>query len=238
MKLVFIDETSDAKFKDYFGICCAVIDHTKYRTIKSEFQRILVDGGWDPDIEFKGSYLFSASKGCPDVTVQERVDLAEEILKLNASDKYGRMKFAYLRMSTDDVKQEYLATLPALIDKVLSKPTSGQGKSLLSVYCDFRNDISCHEICSAIKPAVEKNGYTLVENVVSAESCFETVGVLYADLVAYLVARVDVITSDHELFDDLTPEMSEHSGKIKKLRSSSRLIEHIRNLNLYEVVDS
>ena len=233
MKLVFVDETSDAKYKDYFGICCAVVDHTKYRLIKSAFQKILLDGGWDPEIEFKGSYLFSASKGCTSVSVEERVGLAEEILKLNQSGKNARFKFAYLKLSSHDPKAEYLKFLPLLLRRVLPKATSGLGKDILSVNCDYRTDVSPSEICESLLPVVKDKGYTLFEDVVMANSNFETVGILYADLVAYLTARVDLISSDIDLFEDIPKEVIRKSGKIKKLKSSVRLIRLIKELGIY-----
>ena len=41
MLLVFVDETSDSKFKDYFGLSVATINYTKYSKVKTEFQKIL-----------------------------------------------------------------------------------------------------------------------------------------------------------------------------------------------------
>jgi len=235
MEFAFIDETSDVKFKDYFGICCATVNHTKYRTIKAGFQKILRDGGWDPEVEFKGSYLFSASKGCPEVTVEERIALAEKILRLNESDKNSRLKFAYLKLRTDDVKTEYLRYLPGLLGKVLPKATKKPGKDLISIQCDYRNDMSSDEVCVSVKPVLDAKGYTLFEDVVLVDSDFETVGILYADIVAYLVARADVISSDYELFEGITTEMANASGKIKKLRSSVRLINLIKKLDIYSI---
>ena len=159
--------------------------------------------------------------------------MAEEIIKLNASDKNARFKFAYLKLSTNDVKSEYLNYLPALLRKVLPKATSGPGKDIISINCDYRTDINASDICNALMPAIKEKGYTLFEDVVMANSNFETVGMLFADLVAYLVARVDVISSDIELFEDIPEEVIEKSGKIKKLRSSVRLINHIKDLDIY-----
>ena len=235
MEFAFIDETSDIKFKNYFGICCATVNHTKYRTIKAGFQKILRDGGWDPEVEFKGSYLFSASKGCPEVSVEERIALAEKILRQNESDKNARLKFAYLRLSTEDVKTEYLRYLPGLLGKVLPRATKKPGKDLVSIQCDYRNDITSDEVCNSVKPLLDSKGYTLFEDVELVKSNFETVGVLYADIVAYLVARVDVISSDYELFDGITAQMAGASGKIRKLRSSVRLINFIKKLDIYSI---
>lgn len=235
---VFIDETSDAKFKDYFGLCCAIVKHSFYRQIKTGFQRILIDGGWDPTVEFKGSYIFSASKGCPEVPVDRRVDLAEAIIDLNIAHKNARMKFAYLKTTTRDPKSTYLSYLPILLDRVLPRVRKGerkQGKDLVTVQCDYRNDITPREVREAVLSVLYDKGYTLFEDVSIVASNFETVGLAYADIVGYLVARIDTIVNDSELFENIPPELFETNGKIKKLRSSVRLITKIKRLSLYAV---
>ena len=68
---IFVDETSDVKHKDYFGLFCTAINHNFYPQIKRETQQILRDGGWDLNVEFKGSYLFSANKGCIEVDIDK-----------------------------------------------------------------------------------------------------------------------------------------------------------------------
>lgn len=87
MKLIFIDETSDSKFKQYFGLCCAVIDSFYYSQLKNQFHKILLDGGWNQKVEFKGSCLFSASTGDTSITIDKRIDIANELLDLNSAKK-------------------------------------------------------------------------------------------------------------------------------------------------------
>ena len=238
MILVFVDETSDTKFKDYFGLSCAVVKHNFYRQIKEGFQTILLEGGWDPSIEFKGSYLFSASKGCVDIDVSTRVEMAEAIIDLNIAKKNARMNFSYFKTRTQDEKADYLRYLPALLYRVLpnvTKGQKGQGKDLVSIQCDIRSDISGEEIREAIMPALNSRGYQLFEDVNQVASNFYTVGIAYADIVGYLMARIDTIVNDSELFDNIPPEMFETNGKIRKLRSSMHLAEKIKNLSVYEV---
>ncbi len=68
-----------------------------------------------------------------------------------------------------------------------------------------------------------------------ASSNFNTVGLLYADIIGYLAARIDTISTDSELFEGITPEQYETNGKIKKLRSSVSLILKIKNIDKYEI---
>lgn len=236
MICLFVDETGDSKFKDYFGLSCTAVKHNFYENIKRDFQKILLKYGWDPSVEFKGSCLFSASKGCENVTIEQRVKIAEEIIDLNIANKNARMKFAYFsKKDSTDQKADYLTFLPKVIERVLKtySKTTGQGKSLVNIYCDRRTDISINEIRLLTKTIIEKSGYFLFEDVSMVDSNFETVGILYADIVGYLMARIDTISNDSELFENLSPEMLQNNGKIKKLISSQKLIDMIKNLTVY-----
>ncbi len=57
MLSVFVDETSDSKFKDYFGLCVATINTAFYPRVKAEFQQILLRHGWDPTVEFRTGFV-------------------------------------------------------------------------------------------------------------------------------------------------------------------------------------
>lgn len=235
MQLVFIDETSDTKFKDYFGISCCIINSHFYKTVKSDFQSILLKEKWDPNIEFKGSYLFSASKGDRSISIEKRVLIAKKILRLNVSVKHSRMKFYYLAQKSKDQRIDYLAYLPLFLDKILPKPKHTGSKDVICIQCDNRNDISNDEIRNSLLPVINKNGYTLLENVIQANSNFETVGLLYADIVGYLTSRIETISNDVELFDNIPEDQLMNNGKIKKLTSSIELIRMIKSLNRFQV---
>jgi hypothetical protein len=233
MKLVFIDETGDRKFKDYLGICVATMDSRSYPLLKRQSLEILQNASWDPTKEFKGSFLFSASKGATDVEVEARVE-ASELLDLNASDKKSRLRFAYTGMTSTDKATDYLAVVPRLLsnNKVIAKAPKGAGKNLVGVTCDDRDDVNPSDLHEAVRPVLEEKGYVLLERVMQAVSAPESVGLMYADLVAYLLGRIATISNDAELFEGLDQEQLESSGKIRKLRSSNSLIEKIKKLEI------
>lgn len=234
VKLVFVDETSDAKFRDYLGLCVATIDSYSYAGLKTEARRILTRVDWDSGVEFKGSYLFSASKGCTDVQVEQRIKAAGDLLDLNVASKNTRMRFAYCRSRSASHAADYLGILPELMGRALkSAPKGGGGKNLMLVQCDEREDVDPDELHDAIAPAVEEKGYVVVERVAQVRSGFDTVGLMFADLVGYLAGRVDTISNDSGLFEGLTPEQLKTNGKIRKLRSSSSLIRKLKALDLY-----
>lgn len=232
MKLLFIDETSDTKYTEYLGFCIASMDSKSYSLVKSKAQKILKDIEWDDHIEFKGSYLFSASKGCSDVEIEKRIEAAEKLLDLNAG-KNSRIRFDFGKIESKNHGKDYLDALPTLIEKTLQKPSKGAGKNLVMVICDERSDVPLEELNSCISDSVKAKGYTIIEQVVQARSSFDTVGLMYADLVGYLAGRVDNISKDVELFDGLTKDQLSKNGKFKKLKSSSRLIQKIKRINLY-----
>ncbi|GAB6283495.1 MAG: hypothetical protein STSR0008_22680 [Ignavibacterium sp.] len=237
MQLIFVDETGDQKNKKYFGLSIAVINSSFYSQIKNNFQKIIKNSTWDVNVEFKGSFLFSASKGDSSITIDQRIDICSDLMKLNKSKINARMKFYYVvKKDCDDQKEAYLKYLPKLLDKALSKAKKGNGKELVSIHCDQRDDISPDEIRSAIQPILNNKKYVLYENVIQSNSGFDTVGVLYADIFGYLFARFDTISNDSDLFDNLTDEQKKSNGKFLKLQSSTKLLELIKEFKAFEVV--
>ncbi len=68
-----------------------------------------------------------------------------------------------------------------------------------------------------------------------ASSNFNTVGILYADMIGYLVARIDTISNDLELFENIPRDQLANNGKVKKLKTSMQLINKIKQLDKYEI---
>lgn len=236
MELIFIDETSDSKFKSYVGLCVAVMNSTHYKKVKTGFQNILRDSQWDESIEFKGAYLFSAKNGDTEVEVSDRVDICEKVIDLNISNKNARFRFYYGSVdNAQDQKQAYLDLLPKLLSKALPKAKKGGGKDVVAINCDYRSDITPSEIFEVAKPVTDAKGYVLYEDIVMPNSNFETVGVLYADIVGFLAARIETISNDSQLFDNIPPEMLEHNGKIKKLKSSTRIIDKVKRIEWHKI---
>lgn len=235
MILAFVDETGDSKFKDYFGLSCAVINSSFYSQIKKNFQDILTAAGWNPSIEFKGSCLFSATSGDTSIPIEKRIEITSKILSQNTSAQNARMKFIYMKKSSENHKKDYLTYLPKILEKALPKAKKGGGKDVFSLHCDFRKDVTAKEILEAVHPVVAKRGYTLLENVITSVSSFHTVGILYADLVGYLYARIDTISNDSQLFDNIPQEQWENNGKIQKWKSSTTLLNQIKKFDKYAV---
>lgn len=236
MQLVFVDETSDSKFTEYFGLCCAIINSFYYSQLKRQFHEILIQSGWDPRIEFKGSYLFSAKRGDPNISIEKRIDIANALLDLNTAKKNARMHFHYFKKKkSKNHKKDYLTYLPKILKKALAKPQKGYGKDVVAIQCDKRSDVEIQEIRDVVISVIQKRKYVLYEDVIISSSRFETVGILYADLIGYLVSRIENISSDIELFENIPKEELKNNGKVKKLISSYKLLNQIKDLKAYRV---
>jgi len=238
MKLAFVDESGDEKFKDYLGVCVAVIDSTHYRTVRDGLHSVLREKGWDESIEFKGAYLFSANKGDSRVSVEDRIDIVSSILDLCSAKHNARVTFTYVHGDAEKAKatEAYLSALAQGLEKALTKP-SGKvrgDKPLLYLSCDQRSDVSPSKIEAAIRPSIQKRGFSLLEAPVVAVSEFRTAGILLADIVAYLAARIATISNDSELFEDLTEEQLETNGKVRKLRASTELLEKVKRIDWHD----
>jgi len=235
MKLLFVDETGDDKFKDYLGICVAIVDASHYGGLKDGFQKVLRRSLWNESIEFKGQHIFSASKGDTSVDINQRVAITKNILRQNIAKKNARMTFHFgSQTGVSNIGQAYLESLPQFLEKVLPKPVKGgKAKNLIALTCDFRNDVAQEALQHVLLPVIEKKRWQLYEQVTTVHSNFHTVGILYADIVGYLAARIETISNDAELFENIPPQDLESNGKYKKLRSSSALLNEIKNMNLY-----
>lgn len=236
MKLLFIDETSDSKFKDYFGLCMTLIDHTHYAILKEEFQKILNNSKWNIDIEFKGQYLFSEKTGDISIPINERIEICKKIIDLTAAKKNSRVKFYYTsKRNVTNQKDAYLKAIPLLLSKALSKAPKGLGKNIIAMNFDSRKDVNHKEIRNVVYPIIKEKGYVLFEDIVLRDSCYETIGILYTDIIAYLISRVETIGNDSELFASIPPDEFENNGKIKKLRSSTELIERVKSFEIKKI---
>jgi hypothetical protein len=235
MQLVFVDETGDEKFKDYLGVSMVVVDSAFYGAIKQRAQELLRDGGWDEAVEFKGSYLFSGASGCKNVLVEKRIELASGLIDLHVSARNRRMKFFYVHTKTTAPRDAYLESASGLLRRALPKKSRKTGKNLLMLTCDERSDISPAAVHEAVAPVLAEKGYVLHETVSMPRSNFHTVGLLYADIVGYLAARIHNISADIELFESIPPELLKTNGKVRKLVSSQELMAKVKKLKWYEM---
>jgi len=233
MKLLFIDETQDNNNKEYLGICCSLTDLTFYGKLKTEFNDILEKFNWDKGNELKGNAIFSIKNGDKNVNIGDRINLVKDLLEENISKKNSRIKFAFVKCKTTKFKVEYLNVLPKLLDKFLVKaPKNGAGKNIISIHCDHHSAIKPLEIENSIKSVLNKKNYILLEGVHCVQSNNESIGVIYTDIVGYLIGRIDNIKNDIDLFNNL--DDSKKKTSFRKLETSTELIKVIKHIEFFK----
>ena len=231
MELIFFDESGDSKFKNYFGLCMAVVNSSHYSSVKRGFHSVLEKYGWPKNQEFKGSHIFSSNRGPQGVSTDQRVDMAGEILDLTSSRKNSKFRFFYYRnMESSDHKVTYLHGLQKALNKGIKRKKGSGHKEIVFLSYDSRSDVSVSDVRDIAIPVISKKRLVLCEELVMADSNYHTVGILLADIVAYLASRIDTISNDEGLFEQIPEEEREKNGKLRKLRASTKLIEKVKKI--------
>jgi hypothetical protein len=217
-------------------VCVAAINASKYAALKSDCHRILREYGWDMQYEFKGAHLFSLKNGDSTVEPETRIAIANELLANSTGPKNARMRFRYAvtKVEPSDSGAALCKIVPRLVKKVLKPAQKSGGKNLVAVSLDYRNDVHTADVREPLRRALDEAGYVLFEDVLLVHSGVETVGILYADLVAYLAARIDIYGSDPKLARE-QPELFPLNHKHRKLLAAQRLLEQVKAMKQEEI---
>lgn len=187
MKLVFIDETENSTHvPGFYAVCAVSIDSTKYKLVREAIDTALDHCGWCRDHEFKGAIVFSAKKGDPNVSTEQRVDAASSIVAATVSKANARVKCAIAWTDTGGTVDKHVALVEEAVARCLSPAGKAAGKDVVVVFADKKDGIKSSVLTAAVKKAVASRGYTLVEDVVVVTSSCDVPGILLADVLAYL----------------------------------------------------
>jgi hypothetical protein len=212
MKLLFFDETSNNRDKQFFAICGVCIDSANYKRVAEVFREAFKNSGWQEECEFKGRFLFSESKGDPSVPVIKRIDLARSLIEANVAQRNARLKAVLVWNKKGPTTENYLNLLSSAAKRALGTRASSQqrDKNLCIAFCDRYEQANPRDIWQTLRNAVEDRGYVLAEDVAIAQkftSMEAMVGLCYADLIAYLASWValfrDVNKAQLSLFEEL-----------------------------------
>lgn len=237
MKLLFIDETSDSGNPNYLGVCAALIDATRYSDMKRSMLTLLSQAQWDVDTEFKGTTIYSQSKGCEDILVDQRIRLAEQIINLNASNANARITFSYRYSPNLNTSSVYLRLVHEAVNSLVKQCSSERnGKNLISIHCDERRDVDVDEIRTSIAPILERKGYVLFEDIMQTISNNQSVGLMFADIVGYLISRVHNIHVSESLLSDPDSETAKKNGQLRKLVASKKILSQIKQIRVMPIV--
>jgi hypothetical protein len=132
--------------------------------------------------------------------------------------------------------KEYLKLLELGLGQVLPRAPKGMGKNVIGIYCDERKGIRVTDVRDKVEAITKKKKYILLEDPHLVNSTVHTVGICVADIVAYLMSRVDIIKVDSSLFEDLTSEKAKKNMQLKKYLTSKRLIKSIKKMDVYKAI--
>jgi hypothetical protein len=189
VKLVFIDETENSTHvPGFYAVCAVAVDATKYKTVRQAIDDALTSSGWCRDHEFKGSVIFSSSKGDATVSTEKRVDAASSMVSATVSKANSRAVPAVAWSDTGGGAAAHIELLGRAVAGCLKAKPAGKnkGKDLCIVFADKKAGIGRAALSEAVKTAVASRGYCLAEDVVVVTSSCDWPGVLLADVVAYL----------------------------------------------------
>ncbi|WP_447986378.1 hypothetical protein [Nitrospira sp. Nam74] len=233
MKFLFIDETGTTKDPNFYGVCLVSIDSNHYSSVCDQFGIHMQKSGWSDKHEFKGKFLFSKKQGDPNITIDERLTLAERLLSLNLAGKNAKLRVIFAwgkhgeKSHCDLVRKALRKLLP------LARNHRG-GKHLCSVFADENSRVEPSVLRSSTVEALGERGYKLVEDVMSLQSKSYHVGLCYADLIGYLAGWVslddDIDKAQLGLFEEgqISRQDPEKVRKAKAMLTSVKRIQFLR----------
>lgn len=229
MKLVFVDETGNSQHLPGFYAACAVcVDATKYKVVRDEVEKALASAGWDRVHEFKGSAIFSSTKGDTGVDIDGRIDVASQIVSSTVSKSNSRATPVIAWNTNGDSTGNHLDLVEKAVAKCLPKATTGKdGKDLCVVFVDQKDGVPKSDLLARIRQAAVSRGYSVVEDIVVVTSSCDAPGIMLADILAYLgmwtYADHTLGKGQQTLFDDsgTTPTAT----MIRKMESVRQMLE-------------
>ncbi len=228
MNLVFVDETQKPGDNSVLAVCALLVNSTKYDGLVTDFGKALSGVGWSPDEEFKGSYIFSQSKGDRAVSVEKRIKLADSVLSLCQSESNCRVAASVCYNRLGKSTKNYLRLLDGAIKNLAFCKDKKLGKHLAAIYIDFRSDVTQPQLSDVLMPLLTSKGCTLLEDCCVLHSRPRHVGLALVDIIGYItIANHLKEPHDSDMFGGLFATTAEAKkrqllqgwfDKVKKVR--------------------
>ena len=226
MQLVFIDETS---LNGTFCVSIVIISSAKYTKLKGEYLEILEKYKWDHRMdknEFKGKVIFSKNnpKTSEGVTVETRIKICNELLEYVVGKKNKRMDVTFFshECEKDEEDKIYFDVVPRLLKKKLKKMPKKDSKNCVAIFCDNfnrkRKDDLYQKMRQEIATVIRKKGLVFFEEIFFCDSTNYTVGITYADIIGYLVAKKEFGNVRHT----------------KKSKALETLLQNVKKIDKFE----
>jgi len=230
MRLIFIDEIEQPqKQPGFFGVSSLVIDSSHYRTLREGVGDALETAGWNLAAEFKGRFIFS-SKGDPSVSIDNRIELVRKIVATTTAKKNARARFCFAHNNDGKTTANYLKLVSKVAGRCPKPQNQTQDKPLVSIYLDDTELVTPRDVEAVVLPVFEERYLELVETPVLLPSSNSTVGLIAADVLAYLKSWDVLSPNPNEaqqaaLFD--APVESLNGKKLATIREILESIKHV-----------
>ncbi len=196
MRLLFVDEFKDCSNKEYnfYGLVFAVINNSSYARFKNGFYQKLHKLGWDVNKEIKGRFSYSAKKGDPNISVEDRLKFAEDLFELSYSDsKKSASAHIYhtwgVFEKTISEKEMYTTLFYKILNKLPKLSTAGHknGKNNIIIFLDNNDVLDIKTLSRESAKILKTRNYFLIERCINFDSGNDTPGIIFADFIAYFI---------------------------------------------------
>lgn len=236
MKFIFIDETSNKKNPNFYGVCGVCIDEKHYPGFVREVTKCFENAGWNTEIEFKGSYLFSVSKGDPNVTVDTRIAMVDKIIALNIAEKNAKLKAVFAWNEARDIAENHLLLVKKVLCKLLPSIYKKRRKKPCIVLADRNDKIPQQELWKSVSETLAGRNYCLVEDVhIFKDWRPSHIGLCLCDLIGYLASWPCLSKTTIEAQKSLFAEESISQHDARKAKTVKRIFHNLKNVTIKSV---
>ena len=237
MKFIFIDETSNNKKNpNFYGICGVCIDEKHYPGFAREVTKCFKDAGWNTEIEFKGSYLFSTSRGDPNVNVDARIDMVDKIIALNIAEKNAKLKAVFAWNEARDTADNHLFLVKQVLCKLLPSINKNRKEKPCLVLADRNDKILQRALWETVNDTLADRNYCLVEDVHIFNVWKPShIGLCLCDLIGYMASWFCLSKTAEEAQKSLFAEESISQYDAGKAKTVKRIFQNLKNVTIKSV---
>jgi hypothetical protein len=248
MKFLFADEVKNIyNKKNSYGLIVVLIDSHYlveiYKNFKKELDKLTIDGK-----EMKGKDLFSTKTN---KDVGQNINFMNSVLRLSSS-KSGKtakfkayVNFSFFKENTNEYDM-YKKCFSEIINKI--EKNNNIKKSLLILELDNNESVKTNkkDFDFSIKSLLSKRGYYLHENSFLVNSSNDTIGILFADYIGYILASYfnlskfnkdnieeikSLISKDTDKYTDKEKEkLKNYINNYKKIETTENLMKEVKKI--------
>jgi hypothetical protein len=232
MRIIFIDETQNTKDPIFYGVCGISMDDSHYSVIAREITSSFKNVGWDINKEFKGNQLFSSSKGDLNVTIEKRIEFAQNIIASTIGKQNARLKAVFVWNKDGGSPQNHLYLCKRVIELLLKKRKKVLTMEPCLVFIDQNQKIDTNSLGEVLNGTLLRMNYCLIEDInIHREWKHTHIGLCICDLVAYLASWKCLNDNVKEAQINLF-EYEKISQNVQKAQTTQNILSNIGKITI------